>query len=72
MQEIITTGYSFVSEDGVHVRIEETPERERIILSLVRDGRVETASLNSAMFSAFMELMWNLVIRAEKGIDNAE
>jgi len=59
----LTKGYTLVSEDGVHVRIEETPERERVILSLCREGKTETASLNREMFNAVMELRYSLDIK---------
>lgn len=66
----LVKGFSFTSEDGVSVRIEETPERERAVLSLSREGKVETASLNKEMFTAFMELKYKMEVndrvRAEK------
>lgn len=55
-------GYSFVSEDGVIIRLEETPERERIILSLSRNGKVETASLNQDMFNELCGLKYDLKV----------
>ena len=62
-KKILVQGYSFISEDGVSVRIEETPERERIVLSLMRDGIVETASLNKAMFDALTDLRYHMDIK---------
>lgn len=61
--KILTVGYSFVSEDGVFVRVEETPERERVILSLFRNSKTETASINKDMFDALMELRYKIDIR---------
>lgn len=55
-------GYSFVSEDGVIIRLDETPERERIILSLSRNGKVETASLNHDMFKELCGLKYDLQV----------
>jgi hypothetical protein len=62
----LVTGYSFTSEDGVSVRIEETPERERVVLSLIREGKAETASLNREMFNAFMDLKYKLTVNLAK------
>jgi hypothetical protein len=59
-------GFSFMSEDGVIVRIEETPERERVILSMSRAGKVETASLDKDMFEAFMDLHYHLTVHSKK------
>ena len=59
-------GFSFMSEDGCSVRLEETPERERIVLSLFRQGKTETASLNKDMFDALMDLRYKLDVNRAK------
>ena len=55
-------GFSFVSEDGVHVRIEETPEHESIVLSLFREGKTETARLDKDMFEAIADLKYKITL----------
>lgn len=62
----LVTGYTLTSEDGVFVRLEETPEREAVILSLSRNGKVETASLNKEMLEAIMELRYKLNINRKE------
>jgi hypothetical protein len=68
MKVELVKGYSLVSEDGVYIRVEETPERERVILSLFRDGKTETASLNKEMFDALFDLKYKMEVhgKAEK------
>ena len=68
----MSKSYSFVSEDGVFVRLEETPERERIILSLSREGKVETASLSKSMFDSIMELRYNLDVKRPRSENKEE
>lgn len=53
-------GFTLVSEDGVFVRFEETPEKDRVILSLTRGLRVETASLNKEMVEAIGSVDYKL------------
>jgi len=61
----LVKGYSLVSEDGVYIRVEETPEQKRIILSLSRDGKTETASLNKEMFDALFDLKYKMEVHYE-------
>jgi hypothetical protein len=64
--------YSFVSEDGVHIRLEETPERESIVLSMMRAGKVETASLNYEQFKALMDLQYKLTVHRKKDTETGD
>ncbi len=71
-KKIISTSYSMMSEDGVSIRIEETIDGKSVVLSLVREGRVETASLNKDQFEAFFDLKYkfNLIKSEEKEEEN--
>ncbi len=57
--EILLKGYTLVSEDGVFVRLEETIERDQIVISLLRDKNVETARLTKEQFNAFSDLRYS-------------
>ena len=63
---LLMKGFSLVSEDGAFVRIEETPERERVILSIFRDGKTETASLNKEMFDALLVINYKIDVSYPK------
>jgi hypothetical protein len=58
--KIVLTSYTILSEDGVFLRAEENPERDQIVISLTRDGKVETARLNYDQWEALHELRYKL------------
>lgn len=58
----LVKGFSFISTEGVCVRLEEVPERDKVILSLARDGETTTATLDKTMFEAFMDLKYSLTV----------
>lgn len=62
----LAKSYSFISVDGVNVRVEETPGREVVILSLCRDGKMETAAINKEMFDLFFDLRYKMEVRHTK------
>lgn len=59
----LVKGFSFVSENGVSVRIEETPKRELLVLSLSGDGKEVSASLNYEMFMAITDLKYKIDVQ---------
>jgi hypothetical protein len=56
----VTKGFTFISDEGVFIRVEETTDREGIVLSLTRNGRVETAWLNKAQWEALVDLKYKV------------
>ncbi len=67
MNNILLTSYTIVSEDGVFVRLEETLERDQVVLSLTRDGKVETARLNFEQLKALYTVEYKLQCNEAKG-----
>ncbi len=60
MDKLICTSYTILSEDGVHLRCEETPERDQIVISLSRQGKIETARLSFDEWDALHEMRYKL------------
>lgn len=62
----VTRGYTLTSADGVFVRIEETIEREEVVLSLSRAGHLETARLTKTQFDALVDLKYRIELHDPK------
>jgi len=69
----LAKSYSLMSEEGIEIRVAETPNREGVILSVSdKVGVVVSASLNKEMFDALFDLKYKMEVhrKAEKEGDD--
>jgi hypothetical protein len=61
----LVKAYSLTSEDGVNIQVSDTPDRESVILILVKEGVSITASLNKEMFETLFDLKYKMDVHGK-------